>query len=323
MRNNEYQFINFLRDGMLPDAKKKHYGSYMSFDDRQLSPGCMACKTGGWLCLFVGNKCNCTCPHCPNDSVMNNSPDISTASEHGIVDTDKILELLQAPFYTGVGISGGEPLLYIDKTEEWIKSIKRHYPNLYVWCYTNGLPASEDKLKRLADVGIDEIRFDLAAHDYSADAIKNMETAVKYIPSVGIEVPVFAEQFEKLLASLDIADSVGVKYVNLHDLYINETINKNGLGGYVRSYEKLSGIQRDIHNSIPLIYRAFRYIKDTGKNIIPNDCTLINMQLQTCSNYYQKIVRKENNKYLSFDDFMSDVLAKVPVDYLLLDKDRT
>ena len=47
MRNQEYKHINFIQEKIIPDAHKKHYGSYMSFNDQELSPGCMACKTVG------------------------------------------------------------------------------------------------------------------------------------------------------------------------------------------------------------------------------------------------------------------------------------
>lgn len=56
MRNEEYKHINLIRSKIVPDAHKKQYGSYLSFDDKSISPGCMACKTGGWLCCFIGTN---------------------------------------------------------------------------------------------------------------------------------------------------------------------------------------------------------------------------------------------------------------------------
>lgn len=197
MRNFEYRFINLIRDKGVPDAHRKHYGSYMSFDDRPISPGCMACKTGSWLCCFIGTKCNLLCPHCPNDT-LNSNPDFSSVSEYGKTDIDGILKILENPMYKGVGISGGEPFLYADKLVEWITKIKKEYPNLYVWNYTNGILATEDNLKRVADAGVDEVRFDLAAENYSERCLKHMEIATRLIPSVGIEVPVILEQYTDL-----------------------------------------------------------------------------------------------------------------------------
>lgn len=319
MRNEEYKHINYIREKLIPDAHKKHYGSYMSFDDRPISPGCMACKTGGWLCVFIGTKCNCTCPHCPN-SMVNGEVDISSIYSGVEADIDAILTVLEKPYYKGVGISGGEPLLYMDRLIEWVTKIRAKFPEMYIWNYTNGVFATEENLKRLANAGLDEIRFDLAADDYSQQVLDNLKTAVRLIPSVGIEVPVLVEQYSNLIKAIDFADSIGVKYLNLHDLYINNTINKDGLGGYILSYDKISGIQRDIHSSTILIYKIFRYIKDHNLHIIPNDCTLINMQMQTFSTYYQKYCDKEGDEALSFIDFMETILGHYTEEKLLIEK---
>lgn len=224
MRNYEYNFLNMVRENVIPDAHKKHYGSYMSFDDKPISPGCMACKSGAWLCTFIGTRCNCFCPHCPNPNV-NKGNDRSTVSGFdGTRDISFILSELERPFYTGVAISGGEPMLYMDKLVEWITKIRAKFPNIYIWHYTNGLLATETNLRRVADAGVNEVRFDLAADNYSQKVLDNMASAARIIPSVGIEVPVLLEQYNNLIKAIDYADSIGVKYINLHDLFINDTI---------------------------------------------------------------------------------------------------
>ena len=318
MRNYEYNYLDHIRKNIVPDAHKKHYGSYMSFDDGPISPGCMACKTGGWLCVFIGTRCNCTCVNCPNSQV-NKGLDISTATGvDGSVDIETILCLLEKPYFKGVGISGGEPLLYMDKLVDWITRIKSAFPDLYIWSYTNGVFALEKNLKRLAEAGLDELRFDLAADNYSEQVLNNMKSAAKIIPSVGVEVPVILEQYGDLVKAIDLADAAGVKYLNLHDLYVNAKMHKNGLGGYIRSFDKVSGIQRDIHNSAILIYRIFRHIKDKGLSIVPNDCTLINMQMQTFSFRYQRFADASGG-HPDFNKYMEMILESWPEEELLIE----
>lgn len=165
---------------------------------------------------------------------------------------------------------------------------------------------------------MDEIRFDLAADNYSEKVLANMKLATKIIPSVGIEVPVMIEQYHDLVKAIDLADSIGVNYLNLHDLYVNDTIYKNGLGGYIRAYDSISGIQRDIINSTSLIYKLFRHIKDNNLNIIPNDCTLINMQMQHFGTSYMKGVYDKIFD-TDFETFMKAVFVEIDKDKLLLD----
>lgn len=319
MRKFEYKYINLVREGMIPDAHKKHYGTYMSFDDRPISPGCMICKTGAWLCTFIGTKCNCFCPNCPNDMV-NFGIDISTAHMYGEADIDRILTILEHPVYKGVAISGGEPLLYVDKLVDWISKIRTKFPDMYIWHYTNGVLATEENLKRVAAAGVNEVRFDLAADNYSLQVLENMERAVRIIPSVGIEVPVILEQYNDLIKAIDFADSVGVKYINLHDLYVPDSMYKNGLGGYIRHVDNVSKIQRDIINSAGLIYRAFRHIQDKKLNIVPNDCTLINMQMQIINTQYMSYYTPENP--VTFEAFMEAILESIPEENSLLDAEE-
>ena len=189
MQNLPDSFINHIRIQVVPDAHKKHYGSYISFDDRPLSPGCIACKTAGWLCVFIGNKCNCSCMHCPNENV-NSKEDFSSIYNGSRSGLEDIMSVLRKPYYSGVGISGGEPFLYIDKLCAWVERIKTERPELYVWCYTNGVFADRNSLKRLRRAGLDEIRFDLAADNYSDTVLRNMKYATEEIDNVGIEVPI-------------------------------------------------------------------------------------------------------------------------------------
>ena len=288
----------------------------MSFDDSPISPGCMACKTGSWLCVFIGTKCNATCPHCPNPNV-NGGKDTIVASGFGEADFDRIEEILGSGIFKGVGISGGEPMLYVDKTAELTRRIKERFPHLYVWSYTNGILATESNLKLLADAGIDELRFDLAADGYSKRVLSNMERAAKIIPAVGIEVPVLSDLQDDLIRAVDFADGVGVKYINLHDLFVNDKMYDNGRSGYIRSYDPVSKMQRDIIHSAPLIYGVFRHIKDNGLSIVPNDCTLINMQLQHFGVSYLE-ARYKNNLDIDFELYMIALLSLMDKDELLV-----
>ena len=67
---------------------------------------------------------------------------------------------------TGISFSGGEPFVDAPKLFEWVAWFKNLYPDKYYWVYTNGLLADDGKLRGLAELGIDEIRFNLAATGY-------------------------------------------------------------------------------------------------------------------------------------------------------------
>lgn len=58
---------------------------------------------------------------------------------------------------------------------------------------------TEESLKALAEAGLDEIRFNLAASNCSDKVIKNIGIAKKYIKSVGIESPMTPEFYTAFL----------------------------------------------------------------------------------------------------------------------------
>ena len=96
---------------------------------------------------------------------------------------------------------------------------------------------------------------------------------------------------------------------------------KNGAGAYIRSYDPVSGVQRDIVHSAPLIYGVFRHIKDNSLNIVPNDCTLINMQLQHIGVKYLE-ARYKGSLYMDFEQYMIAVLTLMDKEKLLVTGDK-
>jgi len=63
---------------------------------------------------------------------------------------------------------------------ETAKFVSRHRPNIYQWIYTNGVIADENAFKKLADSGILEIRFHLAATNYAEAVVRKLPIARKY-----------------------------------------------------------------------------------------------------------------------------------------------
>ena len=57
---------------------------------------------------------------------------------------------------------------------QWIGLLRRELPDLYLWAYTNGVPLTADLLGKLADAGLDELRFNLAATAYENPHVERM-----------------------------------------------------------------------------------------------------------------------------------------------------
>lgn len=182
-----------------------------------VSPGCKICGEGKWSCLFVTNKCNANCFYCPaaqlNDEVPGTQGfDFGRAEDYA--------QYVKYFGFKGVAFSGGEPLLYFDRTLEYLKQVRKiASPDVYIWMYTNGIMADKDKMHQLADNGLDEIRFDIGADGYKLEKIK---LAKSVIPAITVEIPAVPEEYEKIIRLLPEMADAGVTNLNLHQLRLTE-----------------------------------------------------------------------------------------------------
>ena len=184
-----------------------------------LSPGCSICGGGGWGCNYINSLCTRHCFYCPQDRSMKEECESYTdgitfknPAEH--VSFLKIFQI------RGVGFSGGEPLLVLDRLLSHINAIRHEFGNsLYLWMYTNGDGVDRSTLKRLQDAGLNEIRFDLSARKYDLTPVV---LSKEYIPTVTVEIPAIPEDFDLLKNMVGEMESAGVNFLNLHQLLSTE-----------------------------------------------------------------------------------------------------
>jgi pyruvate formate-lyase activating enzyme-like uncharacterized protein len=125
---------------------------------------------------------------------------------------------------SGISIIGGE--LFFKNygiAKEFIKRVKKCYPHIYLWGYTNGIAAAKDNMQELKDLGLDELRFNLAATDFDQGIIdKVKDHAVKIFPWITVEVPIYDESFHHLIKREKLKElaGIGVKQLNLAEVRV-------------------------------------------------------------------------------------------------------
>jgi pyruvate formate-lyase activating enzyme-like uncharacterized protein len=237
-----------------------------------LSPGCQACKDGTWDCIFTTMNCNLDCRFCysphaiPRDyagSLMGSTP-TEIAANH---DRTHI---------TGVSFSGGEPFTDVPKLLEWVSWFSSRYPDNYYWVYTNGLLVDEESLRRLGGMGIDEIRFNLAATDYDHPVVlKNLTAAARLIPSVTVEIPAIPEHSAQVLSCLAQWCDLGVRFLNLHELMYEPGTNSATMPGARQAIVTADGHRSEINpHSRALTLAVMRHVQDESLRLSVNDCSL-------------------------------------------------
>lgn len=129
-------------------------GSYSNF----LTDGCLCCREGAKMVLFVTGLCHKDCFFCPLSEDRKNR-DVVFANERAVLSDGDVLEEARSMDAKGTGITGGEPLLELEKTVHFIRLLKNEFgKEHHIHLYTSTAP-TEAFLKELADAGLDEIRF--------------------------------------------------------------------------------------------------------------------------------------------------------------------
>lgn len=301
---------DFFRSKIKDKIEISDFGATIVPKGKKLSQGCYSCKSGSWICIYIGVNCNLKCLVCPQISRHSEENFIwangGADDIHSLEDLRRVLDRNKR--ITGISFSGGEPFMYLDDVKIWLKFINDNYSelNLYKWIYTNGTKVTKESCLALKELGLNEIRFDLAATNYSDKIIKKIEYCKKIFDKICVEVPVEPWKTDKLIEVLPKLNSIGLDYLNLHELAICED-NRERLvgGGYVDAkliYHSSSG-----DHYIPSIidaYKVINFIEDNNLNIIYNDCSARNMVNQGLGWQYQRNRQNVNYTWEDWKDFL-------------------
>ena len=196
---------------------------------KELPSGCTGCLAGEGTNLFVTGKCTRDCFFC-----FNTKPRTDETVVHGVKienpeDAPAIVERFDL---TSVGISGGEPLLNPSRVLRIIKALRGMKRRLRIDLYTNGDLATDELLKDLEEAGLDSIRFNVVAREFDLDPVRR---SLRYFRDTTVEIPVVPERMEELKKMVLELDSLGVRYLNIHELFsCRENESRVGGEGYAR-----------------------------------------------------------------------------------------
>lgn len=182
------------------------------------------------MVLFVTGLCPKSCFYCPL-SDERRGKDLVFANERPVKSDKDLLREAELMDALGTGITGGEPLLKIERVLYYIRLLKSSFgKEHHIHLYTSLAP-DRKTLEKLAEAGLDEIRLhppqavwgELMQSPY-ASALQNAKDLGM---EVGIEIPSL-EDAEKVAA---FAEEMGI-FLNLNELEFSdnnsEALLKNG-----------------------------------------------------------------------------------------------
>ncbi len=186
--------------------------------------GCGLCVQGKKLVLFVTGKCSRACEYCSLSDKRKNK-DVVWANERLCSNVKEVIEEARASKACGAGITGGDPLIVFQRTIKFVKILKKTFGracHIHIYLPTNLV--TEDKLRKLKEAGIDEVRFHPRLDEDFCKSVEKIRLATKFWPrkDIGIEVPAFPAK-KKEIFDFIVQVSGFIGFVNLNELEISDT----------------------------------------------------------------------------------------------------
>jgi hypothetical protein len=211
-----------------------------------LPKGCQQCVKGEKLVLYITGVCPRNCFYCPLSEKKKNK-DVIFVNEWKTDSLSDALKEAKISKSKGMGITGGDPLSRLDRTITYINAFKKKFgKSFHIHLYTSLNLVSLDKLQKLYDDGLNEIRFH---PDFEKkDEWKKIELAKKFDWDVGIEIPLIPEYEKEILELCDYIEGK-VDFLNLNEFEMSD-LNSEEL--MKRDYELKEDIYHGIKGSIEL-----------------------------------------------------------------------
>lgn len=243
------------------------------------------------MVLFVTGLCSARCFYCPL-SEKKMGKDVIFANERKIEDEKDypdIIEEAESIEALGTGITGGEPLVVMDRVQGYISLLKEHFgKEHHIHLYT-AVPATREQLLLLKETGLDEIRFHLDLdrwypwfpggagggggvckdrHDTSRSESENfyfeasIQTALELGFDTGVEIPLIPANVFPYLNLIDYLENLGVRFLNLNELEYSPT-NYEELNR--RGWQVKSDISSAVKGSETLADEIFQKLEEQKK----------------------------------------------------------
>ncbi len=216
----------------LPMAGEKYAGSQHV---GVLPMGCMQCREGAKLVLFVTGLCDKECFYCPvsrdkmyRDVIFANERPIhpGPAGQPDAIRWRDLLDECNLIGAKGAGITGGDPMVVPDRVVDVVKALKSAYgPQFHIHLYTS-CAFDLAWIAKLKEAGLDEMRFHPEVSDFAAMGKSWHAPAVAEAVRVGltatIEVPCIPNHEDDILAMARWAEAAGCNGLNLNELEFSD-----------------------------------------------------------------------------------------------------
>jgi pyruvate formate-lyase activating enzyme-like uncharacterized protein len=183
--------FQYLIDMRVPDGIPATRRGPSPFPERTMSTGCQLCHEGAKMVLFITGRCDRSCWYCPL-SRERKGKDVIFANDRECSSIEDVIHEARRMDALGTGVTGGEPLLRLDRVVTNCRLLKREFGDEHhIHLYT-GRALTVEELKALTGL-VDEIRLHPPSEEWpsilSSRFFRTARDARIMGFSIGIEVP--------------------------------------------------------------------------------------------------------------------------------------
>lgn len=187
--------------------------------------GCKQCVRGEKLVLFISGKCSRNCWYCSLSKKRKNVDSI-WANERKISKVNELIEEAEQSRAKGAGITGGDPLLFLNRTIKFASALKRKFGRkFHIHIYLPTQLVNERNIKKLSKY-VDEFRLHpsfLVSGNFE-EGIEKIKIVSEIVGKsrLGIELPMIPDKKKDILRFvLNVARYIS--FLNLNEFELSET----------------------------------------------------------------------------------------------------
>ncbi len=209
-----------------------------------LAKGCELCIKGLKSVLFITGVCAVNCFYCPLSSFRKNLDKV-IVNEKEVKSDDDLISEIELCKSRGVGITGGDPLLRLDRTLHYLTLVKDVFgSDFHTHLYTYGMMDEKkfrEALEKLEAAGLDEIRFHLDME--GRDNWNLVSIAREYSFELGVEVPCIPDRERHLRDMIVFLEDIGTDFINLNEFEASElTVEEIRARGYALNVDEFDTV---------------------------------------------------------------------------------
>ena len=189
----------------------------------EFARGCRQCQLGVKSVLFITGLCPLNCFYCPVDRERFGR-DVMFINDRPVKKfPDDILDELDRAGSNGLAITGGDPIMVVDRVVELVKILKNEYgPGFHIHMYTHALNLSEDAVRKLAGSGIDEVRIHAINPAQLSGKLGLLRVLRDAGVELGLEVPALPRFEDGIVKVAELLITNGlISFVNLDELDVS------------------------------------------------------------------------------------------------------